>query len=81
MASLGVTNHRKPVNARHRGDGGCDVLALDDENRPDQVVDGQHVFAHQPARPVRLAVAARTMGKDERKIERMAGVGRHGGVP
>jgi hypothetical protein len=40
-------------------------VAVDHEQRPDQVVRGEHVFPHQPARPFRLAVAARP----DRQIE------------
>ena len=34
-------------------------VAVDQEQRPDQVVGGEHVLAHQPPRPFGLAVAAR----------------------
>ena len=40
------------------------LVAVDDEDRPDQVVGRQHVLAHQAARPFGLAVAARTNGRD-----------------
>ena len=75
--ALGVA-HRlvdaEPVDARHRGDAGALVVAVDHEQRPDQIVGGENVFPHQPARPFRLAVAA---GAD-RQIE--AGGG-EGGLP
>ncbi len=45
-------------DAGHGGDLLAAVLAVDDEDRPDQVVDGQPVLLHQPARPVGLAHAA-----------------------
>ncbi len=64
----------KPVHAGHRGDGGAPVVAVGHEQRPDQVVRGENVFAHQTARPFRLAVAARP----DRQIE--AGGG-EGGLP
>ena len=60
--ALGVA-HRlvdgEPLHARHRGDRRARIVAVDHEQRPDQIVRGQHVFPHQPARPFRLAVAAR----------------------
>ena len=55
----------EPVDAGHRGDGGALVVAVDHEQRPDQIVGGEHVFAHQPPRPFRLAVAARAHGQIE----------------
>ena len=49
------------IQEAHGGDGLGPFLAVDDENRPDQVVSRQHIFAHQPARPFGFAVAARTV--------------------
>ena len=67
--ALGVA-HRlvdaEPLDAGHRGDRRALVVAVDHEQRPDQIVRGQDVFPHQPARPFRLAVAARA----DRQIER-----------
>ena len=51
------------LDARHRGDGIARVVAVDDEERPDEVVDGQHVLAHEAAGPVGLAVAAGPVGQ------------------
>jgi hypothetical protein len=60
--ALGVA-HRlidaEPLDAGHRGHAGALVVAVDHEQRPDQIIRGQDVFPHQPARPFRLAVAAR----------------------
>ena len=47
------------------------VVAVDHEQRPDQIVGGQHVFAHQPPRPFALAIAARA----DHEIERGGGEG------
>ena len=70
--ALGVA-HRlvdaEPLDAGHRGDGGALVVAVDHEQRPDQIVRGQDVFPHQPARPFGLAVAARP----NRQVERGGG--------
>ena len=72
--ALGVA-HRlvdaEPVDAGHRGDAVALVVAVDHEQRPDQVVGGQDVFPHQPARPFGLAVAARA----DRQIEGGGGEG------
>ena len=62
--------NRKPLDAGHRGDRQAGLAAVDDEQRPDQVVGGEHVFAHQPPRPFGPAVAARA----DRQIE-LVGVG------
>ena len=43
------------------------LLAVDDEQRPDQVVGGEHVLAHQPPRPFGAAVAAQAGGEVERR--------------
>ena len=73
--ALGVA-HRlidgEAVDAGHRGDGGAGVVAVDHEQRPDQVVRGQDVFTHQPPGPFRLAVAAGT----DREVQRRGGKGR-----
>ena len=61
----------EPVDAGHRGDGRARVVAVDHEQRPDQVVGGQHVFPHQPPRPFRLAVAPRA----DREVQRGGGEG------
>mgnify|MGYP000892591223 CR=1 FL=1 len=39
------------IHARHRGNRCAQIVAVNDEQRPDQVVGGQHVFTDQPARP------------------------------
>ena len=61
---------REPLDARHRGDRRARARAVDQEQRPDQVVGGEHVLAHQPPRPFGLAVAARTDGEIERGFGR-----------
>ena len=75
--ALGVA-HRlvdgEAVDAGHRGDRRARVVAVDHEQRPDQIVGRQHVFAHQPPRPFGLAVAARA----DHEIERGRG---EGGLP
>ena len=55
----------EPVDPRHRFDRNALLLAIDEEERPDEVIRGQHVFRDQPPRPIRLAVAARTLGEVE----------------
>jgi hypothetical protein len=47
------------LDAGHRGDGRALVVAVDHEQRPDQIIRGENILPHQPARPLRLAVAAR----------------------
>ena len=54
---------RKPLDARHGGDRRARSRPIDQEQRPDQVVGGEHVLAHQPPRPFGLAVAARPNGE------------------
>jgi hypothetical protein len=49
---------RDPVDTGHRADRGDEALPLDDEDRPDQVIDRQAVLGHQPACPGVAAVAA-----------------------
>ena len=65
----------EPVDARHRGNGRALVVAVDQKQRPDQIVRGQDIFAHQPPRPFGLAVAARPNGQIE------AGRGKRGLAP
>ena len=43
------------------------VRAVDDEQRPDQVVGGEHVLAHHAPRPFGLAVAPHAGGEVERR--------------
>ena len=59
-ASLTARSMRHAEDARHGRDLLAAVLAVDDEDRPDQIVDRQPVFLHQPARPVGLAHAAQS---------------------
>jgi len=49
----------EPVDAGHRSNACALVVAIDHEQRPDQVVGGKNVFPHQPARPFGFPVAAR----------------------
>ena len=42
-------------------------VPVDQEQRPDQVVGGEHVLAHHAAAPIRPAVAARAGGEIERR--------------
>ena len=51
--------NRQALDARHGGDFLPYILAIDDEDRPDQIVGREHILAHQAARPFRAAVAAR----------------------
>ena len=55
----------QPVDARHGGDRNAALVALDQEQRPDEVARRQHMLGDQPARPVRLAIAAWAMGEVE----------------
>ncbi len=70
--ALGVA-HRlidtEPVDARHRSDACALVVAIDHEQRPDQVIRGENVFPNQPARPFGFPIAARA----NHQIERGAG--------
>ena len=50
---------RQPLDARHGGDRDPRLGPIDEEQRPDQIVGGQDILAHQPPRPLRFAVAAR----------------------
>ena len=56
---------RKPLDTRHGWHRGAHPRSVDQEERPDQIVGGQYVLAHEPASPFRLAVAARSYGKVE----------------
>ncbi len=69
----------EPVDARHRRDGRALVLALDEEERPDEVVRRQHMLGNEPPRPFGLAVAAGPMGDVEPVGFRDAGRLVHGG--
>ena len=55
----------EPVHARHRRDRNAALVALDEKERPDEVARRQHMLRHQPARPFRLAIAARAVGEVE----------------
>ncbi len=57
---------REPLDARHRGDRLTRLVAVHDEERPDQVVGREHVLAHHPPRPVGAAVAPHADGQVER---------------
>ena len=48
----------KALNTRHGVDVLAPVRALAQENRPDQIIDGQLVFLNQTSRPIRLAHAS-----------------------
>src|SRR4029077_1316148 len=61
---------REPLDARHRGDRYAQVRAVHDEQRPDQVVGGEHVLAHHAPRPFGLAVAPHAGGEFERRALR-----------
>ena len=50
---------REPLYSGHRGHRSADLMAIDQEQRPDQVVGGEHVLAHEPPRPIGAAVAPR----------------------
>jgi hypothetical protein len=72
--ALGIAHHLidgEAIDAGHRGDRCARVVAVDHEHGPDQVVRRQHVLAHHPPRPFRLAVAARP----HHQIERRGGEG------
>jgi hypothetical protein len=58
------------VDAGHRGD--RRAAAFGDEQRPDQVVGGEHVLAHHAPRPFGAAVAAEAGGEIERRRARPA---------
>jgi hypothetical protein len=59
---------RQPLDSWHGIDRHALVGTVDQEQRPDQIVGGQHVLAHQAARPFRLAVAAQPYPKVEPDI-------------
>ena len=50
---------RNALDPRHGGDRHALALAIDQEQRPDQVVGGQHMLAHHPADPFGPTVASR----------------------
>jgi len=52
------------------------LRSVDQEQRPDQIVDGEHIFGHQPARPVGLAIAPRSDGE-----VKLGGLRLHRGEP
>src|SRR5580704_10407680 len=56
---------REALDAGHRRDWFPRVFALAKEDWPDEIVHYQGVFADEPARPVRLAVAPEPRGKIE----------------
>ena len=70
----------EPLHAGHRRDGNARPLALDQEQRPDQIVGRQHAFADQPPGPFRLAVAAWAVGDFEAGREIGARRLEHGGL-
>ena len=53
----------EPLDAGHGGDRGALIVAFHDEQRPDQVVGGELVFAHHAARPFAAPVAAQAGGQ------------------
>src|SRR5262249_10659807 len=59
---------REPLAPGHGIDGRACVRAVDQEQRPDQIMRTQIVLAHQPPRPLRLAIAARPFGELETKL-------------
>ena len=64
---------RKARHVRHRVDWHAKVRPFDHEQRPDQVIGGDDVFAHHPARPFAAPIAARA----DRKLEPLGlGLGR-----
>ena len=54
---------RESLDAGHGGDGGAYSFALDQEQRPDQVVGGKNMLAHQSSGPFGAAVTARPNGE------------------
>ena len=56
---------RQPLDAGHRGHWRARVVAVHDEQRPDQVVGGELVLAHHAARPFAAPVAAQADGEIE----------------
>ena len=51
---------REALDVGHRGDRRPDLGALDQKQRPDQVVGREYMLAHHAPRPFGAAVAART---------------------
>ena len=93
--ALGVAHglvDRQPLDAGHGGDRHARLGPVDQKQRPDQVVGGEHVLAHHAPRPVGLAVAARASGeveagggpcldRGEAGFDRAAVFDGHGGTP
>ncbi len=71
----------QPLDAGHRRHRDALALALDEEERPDQVVGGDDVLAHQAPLPFRAAVAARAMDEAERGVGVGAQAGGHRRAP
>ena len=57
---------RQALDAGHRRHRLAHLVAVDEEDRPDQVVDRQRRFAHQPPRPVGAAVAPHAAPAEDR---------------
>ena len=74
---------REPLDAGHRGDRLAARLALDDEHRPDQVIDAEAMLGHQPARPGALPVAPQSGARvtADARAARLARRVHHAGVP
>ena len=62
---------REALDVGHGGDRRADLCAIDQEQRPDQVVGGEHMLAHHAPRPFGAAVAARA----DREVETLLGHG------
>ncbi len=58
---------RQPLDAGHGGDRRARVVAVHHEQRPDQVVGGEHVLAHHAAHPFAAPVAAQAGRQVERR--------------
>ena len=58
------------LNARHGADRLTLALSLDDENRPDQIIGRDHVFAHEAAGPLGAAQAPGAMGEVQARFEK-----------
>ena len=56
---------RETLDARHRVDRHARLRSFGEEQRPNQIMRGQCVLAHEAPRPLRLAVAARALGEIE----------------
>ena len=55
----------QPLDAGHRRHGFATVLAIEHEHREDQVIDRQHVLAHQTAGKLVATVAAQAGGGEQ----------------